>query len=228
MSRLLGEVVVTCVNRVGADLNTTSAPLLSYIAGISPPWQVHCGRRGRGQFTRPQLLSPPPGRPPSSNAPASCASGMARIPGCHRHRVLRLPTPGAVWLLQTWPAGADSRTGQQTAGGEETGPAAWRRTTLRDIIRLWKNPPWTPGTDCRPLFREGSHPQASRRHGPQGTVRNTDFGAFGHRLRRPAWSTSPSWPINTSAPLGSGEWGQYHRQVIGWTAPPHRSLLPFS
>lgn len=37
LDEALGGVVETCVNRVGVDLNTASAPLLSYVAGISKP-----------------------------------------------------------------------------------------------------------------------------------------------------------------------------------------------
>ncbi len=37
LSAALGGVVENCVNSVGVDLNTASAPLLSYIAGISMP-----------------------------------------------------------------------------------------------------------------------------------------------------------------------------------------------
>ena len=36
LRRKLGEVVESCVNRVGVDVNTASAPLLSYVAGIGP------------------------------------------------------------------------------------------------------------------------------------------------------------------------------------------------
>ncbi|MFN3202782.1 MAG: Tex family protein [Bradymonadia bacterium] len=36
MTRKLGEVVESCVNHVGVELNTASAPLLSHVAGIGP------------------------------------------------------------------------------------------------------------------------------------------------------------------------------------------------
>lgn len=35
LSEALSAVVEDCVNKVGVDLNTASAPLLSYISGIS-------------------------------------------------------------------------------------------------------------------------------------------------------------------------------------------------
>ena len=35
LEEALGTVVEDCVNRVGVDLNTASAPLLSYVSGIN-------------------------------------------------------------------------------------------------------------------------------------------------------------------------------------------------
>ena len=44
LSEALSGVVESCVNRVGVDLNTASAPLLSYISGISSAIaKKHCG-----------------------------------------------------------------------------------------------------------------------------------------------------------------------------------------
>ncbi len=59
LQRKLGEVVETCVNRVGVNLNTASAALLSYVAGISKGVAkkivAHRDER-RGFETRRQLL----------------------------------------------------------------------------------------------------------------------------------------------------------------------------
>lgn len=55
----LGGVVENCVNSVGVDLNTASAPLLSYVAGISSPIAKNIVkyREDNGKFTsRNQLL----------------------------------------------------------------------------------------------------------------------------------------------------------------------------
>jgi len=55
----LGGVVENCVNSVGVDLNTASAPLLSYIAGISSPIAKNIVkyREDNGRFTnRKDLL----------------------------------------------------------------------------------------------------------------------------------------------------------------------------
>ena len=55
----LTEVVESCVNRVGVDLNTASAPLLSYVAGIgsSIAKKIIVHREQNGAFaSRKQLL----------------------------------------------------------------------------------------------------------------------------------------------------------------------------
>ena len=59
LSEALSGVVEDCVNRVGVDLNTASAPLLSYISGISSTIakNIVAYREENGSFTdRKQLL----------------------------------------------------------------------------------------------------------------------------------------------------------------------------
>lgn len=59
LKKSLGEVVESCVNGVGVDLNTASAPLLSYVAGIGPALakSIVDFRKTNGLFTeRDQLL----------------------------------------------------------------------------------------------------------------------------------------------------------------------------
>ena len=58
----LGGVVEDCVNKVGVDLNTASAPLLSYISGISSAISknIVAYREEHGKFTsRRELLKVP-------------------------------------------------------------------------------------------------------------------------------------------------------------------------
>lgn len=62
LSEALGGVVEDCVNKVGVDLNTASAPLLTYISGISKPIAKNIVdyREKNGRFTsREQLLNVP-------------------------------------------------------------------------------------------------------------------------------------------------------------------------
>ena len=48
LGEALNGVVEDCVNKVGVDLNTASAPLLAYISGISRSnCQKYCGVPGR-------------------------------------------------------------------------------------------------------------------------------------------------------------------------------------
>ncbi len=80
LSDALGGVVENCVNSVGVDLNTASAPLLSYVAGISAPIAKNIVkyREDNGKFSsRKQLLKVAKLGP---KAFTQCA-GFLRIPG---------------------------------------------------------------------------------------------------------------------------------------------------
>ncbi|MBR0397644.1 MAG: RNA-binding transcriptional accessory protein [Eubacterium sp.] len=76
----LGGVVEDCVNRVGVDLNTASAPLMEYISGISKPIakNIVAYREENGRFqSRKELLKVPKLGP---KAFEQCA-GFMRIAG---------------------------------------------------------------------------------------------------------------------------------------------------
>ncbi len=80
LSEALGGVVENCVNSVGVDLNTASAPLLSYVAGISAPIAKNIVkyREENGKFSsRKELLKVAKLGP---KAYTQCA-GFLRIPG---------------------------------------------------------------------------------------------------------------------------------------------------
>jgi len=80
LTEALGGVVEDCVNSVGVDLNTASAPLLSYIAGInsSIAKNIVSYREENGSFkNRKQLLKVPK---LGNKAFQQCA-GFLRIPG---------------------------------------------------------------------------------------------------------------------------------------------------
>ena len=62
LKKRLDEVVETCVNRVGVELNTASAPLLSYVAGVGDTVarNIVAARDSRGGFrSRRELLEVP-------------------------------------------------------------------------------------------------------------------------------------------------------------------------
>ena len=76
----LDEVVESCVNRVGVDLNTASAPLLSYVAGISKliAQSIVKYRDENGAFTsRAQVLKVPKFGPKAFEQ----AAGFLRVTG---------------------------------------------------------------------------------------------------------------------------------------------------
>lgn len=52
LQKKLGEVVESCVNRVGVEINTASAPLLGYVAGIGPSLakKIVAHRGDKGMF----------------------------------------------------------------------------------------------------------------------------------------------------------------------------------
>ena len=58
LARMLDTVVEDCVNKVGVDLNTASAPLLAQVAGLSPAVAASIvrWRDANGRFTRRQQL----------------------------------------------------------------------------------------------------------------------------------------------------------------------------
>jgi uncharacterized protein len=62
LKQRLDEVVESCVNRVGVEVNTASAPLLSYVAGIGPSLAANIvkARDERGGFrSRKELMDVP-------------------------------------------------------------------------------------------------------------------------------------------------------------------------
>jgi protein Tex len=62
LRKRLDEVVATCVNRVGVEVNTASVPLLSYVAGVGPTLakNIVAARDQRGGFrSRRELLDVP-------------------------------------------------------------------------------------------------------------------------------------------------------------------------
>ena len=92
LSEALSGVVEDCVNKVGVDLNTASAPLLAYISGISAAIakNIVAYREENGRFTsRRQLLKVAKlGPKATSNVPDSCGSKEGTIlwmePACIR------------------------------------------------------------------------------------------------------------------------------------------------
>jgi uncharacterized protein len=80
LKRSLDDTVMSCVNAVGVNLNTASAPLLSYVSGLGPQLaaSVVLWRDDNGAFTsRRQLLKVPRLGPKAYEQ----AAGFLRVPG---------------------------------------------------------------------------------------------------------------------------------------------------
>lgn len=195
LDETLGGVVEDCVNKVGVDLNTASAPLLSYVSGLSAAVakNVVAYREENGAFTaRPQLKKVAKLGP---KAFEQCA-GFLRIPGAKNvldnTGVHPESYDAAQSLLELFGYKKEDVKKGKVADLEkrvqEMGAAAAAQAcgvgvpTLRDIVaELVK-----PGRDLRdelppPMLRTDVMDMKDLKPGMQmkGTVRNViDFGVF--------------------------------------------------
>ncbi|EJX02411.1 protein YhgF [gut metagenome] len=195
LNEALDGVVEGCVNTVGVDLNTASAPLLSRVAGLntSTAKNVVAWREENGEFTSRIQLKKVKGLGPK--AFEQCA-GFLRLPGAKNAldatAVHPESYPAAKTLLELCgfkgseigtPAIQELPQRAKTIGFEklcaETGVG---ELTLRDIIAELLQ----PGRDMRdelppPLLRTSVMSIEDLKPGMElvGTVRNViDFGAF--------------------------------------------------
>ena len=193
LAETLEGVVETCVNQVGVDLNTASAPLLRYIAGITPAVakNIVAMRDETGGFeSRTQLKAVPK---LGAKAYEQCA-GFLRIPGAKNildNTAIHPESYSAVKTLMTQKGVKLSDTDALAAVRKDMD--AWDvdalakdigigGATLADILGELKK----PGRDVRddlqqPVFRSDVMHMEDLKEGMvlTGTVRNvTDFGAF--------------------------------------------------
>ena len=193
LSEALSGVVEDCVNRVGVDLNTASAPLLSYISGISASIakNIVAYREENGRFTnRRQLLKVPKLGP---KAFEQCA-GFMRIQGGDDPLDATSVHPEsyevAKKLLKSQGfAPEDLKTGKLTAlsghitdykkMAQELGTG---EITLRDIVNELEKPGRDPREEMpKPILRTDVLEMKDLKEGMvlKGTVRNViDFGVF--------------------------------------------------
>ena len=185
----LDEVVVSCVNHVGVELNTASAPLLTRVSGIGATMakKIVTYRNENGAFTNRKQLSKVPGLGPKT---FEQAAGFLRIRGgqhpldasaVHPERYalveqmavdlgVELPLLiGNSALIDKIPL---SKYVSETAG----------EPTLRDIVAELKKPGRDPrATFEKPAFRDDVTEFDHVREGMtlEGVVTNvTAFGAF--------------------------------------------------
>ena len=189
----LSAVVEDCVNSVGVDLNTASAPLLTYVSGISRPVakNIVAYREKNGMFaSRRDLLKVPKLGP---KAFLQCA-GFLRIRGGSQPLDNTAVHPESYEATQrllklTGHTSSDvAGGGIKTIASEVKSVADMARSlgigelTLRDILTELARPGRDPREDMpRPVLRSDVLEMKDLKEGMQlkGTVRNiTDFGAF--------------------------------------------------
>ncbi|MCI9422707.1 MAG: RNA-binding transcriptional accessory protein [Dorea sp.] len=193
LSEALSGVVEDCVNRVGVDLNTASAPLLSYISGISGTIakNIVAYREENGKFAnRKQLLKVAKLGP---KAFEQCA-GFMRIQGGDN------PLDGTSVHPETYDAAVKLLTRQgftveAVSGGKLVGLSLtikdYKRLaeelgigeiTLRDIVKELEKPARDPRDEMpKPILRTDVLEMKDLTEGMllKGTVRNViDFGVF--------------------------------------------------
>ena len=193
LSEALSGVVEGCVNKVGVDLNTASAPLLSYISGISTAIakNIVIYREENGRFTdRRQLLKVPKLGP---KAYEQCA-GFMRIQNGENPLDATSVHPesyeAAEKLLQKQGFVPSDIQGGKLVGlsltirdykklAEELGIG---EITLRDIVKELEKPARDPRDEMpRPILRTDVLEMKDLKEGMilKGTVRNViDFGVF--------------------------------------------------
>ena len=193
LGRVLAGVVERVVNAVGVDLNTASASLLGYVAGVSGTVarNIVAYRGEHGPFrSRRELLRVPKLGP---KAFQNCA-GFLRVndgddaldaTGVHpesydvARAVLRRAGVGPETLRRGGVAGLAERVGDVGELAAELGVGA---PTLRDILAELEKPGRDPRDDAPPVvFSRTVRDLADLAPGMElaGTVRNVvDFGAF--------------------------------------------------
>ncbi|MBQ6711779.1 MAG: RNA-binding transcriptional accessory protein [Clostridia bacterium] len=185
----LDGVVESCVNAVGADLNTASPALLSHISGLSSTVckNIVAFREENGSFeSRAQLKKVPKLGP---KAFEQCA-GFLRVPGGKEPLDNTAVHPesykAAKALLQQLGVKPGDPTLAQKADSADLRSLAEElavgEPTLRDILRELAKPGRDPRDELPPpLLREDVLDMKDLKEGMtlQGTVRNViDFGAF--------------------------------------------------
>ncbi len=187
LTQKLADVVSDCVNQVGVDLSTASAPLLAHVAGVGPKLadRIVAHRAEHGPFTRRDALLDVAGLGPRSYE--QCA-GFLRIrdarnvldsSGVHPERyplVQRMARDAGVPLRELCGEGAATIDLRRYVTDEVGLP------TLVDIAAELQKPGRDPRSAFEPpRFSEDVHALEDLREGAvlEGVVTNvTHFGAF--------------------------------------------------
>ncbi|MFC1889849.1 Tex family protein [Thermodesulfobacteriota bacterium] len=187
--RNLGEVVESCVNEVGVDLNTASAPLLAQVAGIGPGLAsaIVARREESGAFSRRKQLLEVAGLGPRT---FEQAAGFLRIrdgevsldaSAVHPERYALVERMAADLEVTLDALVGDGALADGIDIGRYVGDGVGE-PTLRDIVEELKKPGRDPRSSFEPpAFRDDVNELDDLEQGMEleGVVTNvTAFGAF--------------------------------------------------
>lgn len=187
----LDQTVESCVNKVGVDLNTASAPLLGYVAGIGPKMakSIVGFRESKGAFsTRKQVLEVPGLGPKTFEQ----AAGFLRVRAGRDPLDASAVHPERYRLVRTMAKDAGLDVASLVGNTQAVAQLDWRRyvceedgvgePTLRDIMEELARPGRDPRAQFEPpKFRDDVRELSDVREGMEleGVVTNvTKFGAF--------------------------------------------------
>jgi uncharacterized protein len=189
LAKKLDEVVESCVNAVGVELNTASAPLLSRVSGIGPTLakKIVKFREEHGRFGGRAKLLDVPGLGPRA---FEQAAGFLRVAGSehpldasavHPERYALVARMAEDLGLAVRDLIGNREALERLEIGKYLGEGVGE-PTLRDIVAELKKPGRDPRADFEPpRFREGIEKLEDLTPGMQleGVVTNvTAFGAF--------------------------------------------------
>ncbi|MBI5514935.1 MAG: RNA-binding transcriptional accessory protein [Deltaproteobacteria bacterium] len=189
LSRKLDEVVESCVNQVGVELNTASAPLLGYVAGLGPSLakKVVQHRERHGPFASRAKLLDVAGVGPRT---FEQAAGFLRVRGSANPLDKSAVHPERYPVVERMARDLGVEVGALVGNSDLAGKVRWQgyvsedlgEPTLKDILDELRR----PGRDPRavfeaPKFREDVRTLEDLKPGMtlEGVVTNvTAFGAF--------------------------------------------------
>ena len=193
LAESLGAVIEDCVNKVGVDLNTASAPLLAYVSGINKTLakNIVSYREANGRFrSRKELLKVPKLGP---KAFEQCA-GFLRIRGGSDPLDMTAVHPESYKFAEALLAKLGYAAGDISGGGLEgitkkagklkqlAAELGVGEPTLQDILKELEKPGRDPREEMpKPVLKSDVLSMEDLKEGMvlQGTVRNiVDFGAF--------------------------------------------------
>jgi uncharacterized protein len=189
LARKLDEVVESCVNAVGVELNTASAPLLAHVAGIGPSLakKIVAHRQKRGAFRSRQELLEVSGLGPKA---FEQAAGFVRVRDAANPLDASAVHPERYGLVERIAKDAGVSPGNLVGNDELIAKVPWASytsgdvglPTLEDIRRELAKPGRDPRSAFEaPKFRDDVRAIEDVKPGMvlDGVVTNvTAFGAF--------------------------------------------------